>query len=186
MKQHFIGAVMAAAMACAQASSLPEGSVITGLANGSAAGLLGLDQGFAAVAGSNVTALAAADLEYLTADYAIGIDFFTDGRVQVYANTDDGTLPGVTVLEFSFAGLNEAFSGLAMADNSAITGGNVALQVLGPQSLRLTITDLTMQAPYASFTAQVSTVPEPAAAWLAAAGLAGVFIGARRRQEGRA
>ena len=76
-------AVAAAAwlLAAAAHASLPAGTLITGQVSGASTTLLGLDHGFADEAGSNTTALAAADLEFLTGDAQVGIDFFADGRV---------------------------------------------------------------------------------------------------------
>ncbi len=92
------------ASAAARADVLPAGTPITGQVGGAATTLLGLDHGFADEAGSTVTALSAGELEYLTGDFAVGVDFFTDGRVQVWNNSGTALLPGSYAPSFDFAG----------------------------------------------------------------------------------
>lgn len=165
----FAAAALAAVLMPAAAATLPPGTPITGSSNG--VGLLGLDSGFAELAGSETTALAPDDLEYLTRDFQIAVDFFADGTVRFYDNGGLGELAGTTTLEFSFAGLATPITGFVVADLSALTGGTVTSQVLGPQRIAITLNDLHFAAPFDSFTATVA-VPEPASWLLFGAGLA--------------
>ena len=91
------------ALPAAQAAGVPVGTVITGSVSGATSGLLGLDSGFTPGPGSNITALSAADLEFLTDDFAVGIDFFSDGLVTVYDNGGTGLIAGSYTLSFDFA-----------------------------------------------------------------------------------
>jgi hypothetical protein len=175
-------AVAAAAwlLAASAQAALPAGTLITGQASGASTALLGLDHGFADEAGSNTTALAAADLEFLTGDLAVGIDFFTDGRVQVWNNSGWASLAGSYALSFSFAGLGAPLTGFSGLDMSGVAGGGVSLQLLDAQTIGLTLNDVVFTGEFGSFTAQItSAVPEPSSLALLGAGLG--LLALRRR-----
>lgn len=163
-------AVLAAACLCVAARAadpLPAGLAITGQVSGATTTLLGLDHGFDDVPGSNITALAADDLEFLTGDYAVAVDFFTDGRIQVWNNSGAALLPGAYAFTFDL-GAGPAVTGFAPL---ALTG--VSLQVLGEHRVAIAFSDLDFGSEYGSFTAQlqVAAVPEPASAVLLGLGL---------------
>ena len=168
----------------ASADPVPAGTVITGTAAGAASGLLGLDSGFADVPGSGVTALAAADLEYLSNDFAVAIDFLTDGSVTFYDNTGFGLLPGSYTFSFELAGLTGSIRDFALGDLSGITGGSIATQVLDDSHIRITLTDVAFANAFGSFGAQL-TVPEPATPALMLAGLAWLWGTRRSQHQGR-
>lgn len=93
-----------------------------------------------------------------------GIDFFTDGSVLVYGNTDTGSLPGSYILDFSFSGLSGAINSFTLGDLSAVTGGTISAGVLNATTIRLSFTDLTLTDSFATFSAQIglaAAVPEP-------------------------
>ncbi|WP_457419703.1 PEP-CTERM sorting domain-containing protein [Roseateles sp. P5_E7] len=155
------------------AGGLPAGTIITGQVSGASTTLLGLDHLFEDEAGSNVTALAATDLEFLTGDANVGIDFFTDGRVQVW-NNSGAPLAGAYTFTFSFAGLSQPIASFVPLDLSSVNGSGVSLEVVNPHTVSLTLTNLTFTGnDYASFTTQlnVTAVPEPASLVLMGAGL---------------
>jgi hypothetical protein len=164
--------------ASASADPVPAGTLITGTATGAASGLLGLDSGFADVPGSGVTALAASDLEYLSNDFAVAIDFLTDGSVTFYDNTGFGLLAGSYTFSFELAGLPGPLFAFELGDLSGITGGSITTQVLDAQRIRITLTDVAFADAFGSFGAQL-TVPEPTTPALVLAGLA-LLWGARR------
>lgn len=171
----------------ARSADVPAGTVITGSVSGATSGLLGLDSGFNPGPGSHITALSAADLEYLSDDYAVGIDFFADGLVRVYDNTGTGTITGVYSFVFSFAALPETFTGFALADTSELSAGQVSVSRINDSTLGLTLNNAAFTTTFGSFTAQAVTapVPEPASWALAAAGLA-LLAGLASRQQRRA
>lgn len=179
-------AVAAAAclgMAAHAAGDLPAGTLITAQVSGASQALLGLDHLFADEAGSNITALSAAELEFLTADAAVGLDFFTDGRVQVWNNSGSATLAGSYSFTFSFAGLAQPLTAFTALDVSQLNGGSVSLQLASPGSVTLTLDNLRFTGEFGSFTAQLaSAVPEPGSLALLGAGLGlGLGFGALRR-----
>lgn len=154
------------------ASSLPAGTVITGQVSGASTTLLGLDSEFADKPGSNVTKLVANDLEFLSGDAMVGIDFFTDGRLQVW-NNSGATLAGTYAFTFSFAGLSQPITGFAPLDLTSVTAGSVSLQLINANTVGLTLTNVSTSGDFGSFTTQlnVSAVPEPASWVLMGAGL---------------
>ena len=168
------------AMAAQAADTLPAGSLITGQVSGASTLLLGLDHLFAIEPGTDTTALSAAELEFITADGAVALDFFTDGSVQVWNNTGGTSLPGS--YSFSFAGLPQPLTAFAPLDLTQLSGGNFSLQLTGPNTLTLTLDNLNFSSEYGSLTAQVaSAVPEPASLVLLGAGLAVVALRRARR-----
>ncbi|MFT7772268.1 PEP-CTERM sorting domain-containing protein [Roseateles sp.] len=172
-----------AVTAAQAADSLPAGTFITGQVSGASQTLLGLDHLFADEPGSNTTALAADDLEFITADAQVAIDFFADGRVQVWNNSGATGLAGSYTLTFSFAGLAAPITGFTPLDLTGVNGGSVSLQLLDPQRISLTLNNLSFTEEFGSFTTQIaiSAVPEPASAALLGAGL-GLLVLRRARR----
>lgn len=180
-----VTAAACAALSAQAADTLPEGILITGQVAGASTGLLGLDHQFADEPGTNTTALAAADLEFLTADGAVGVDFFTDGRVQVWNNSGSTSLPGSYTLSFSFAALTQPLAAFAPLDLTQLNGGSYSLQLTAPDTLTITLNNLSFTEPYGNFTAQATAVaaavPEPASVALLGAGLALIALRRARR-----
>jgi len=171
MRKIILCAALAAAGGPALADAVPAGTLVTGQAGGAATGLLGLDAAFADVPGSNVTAVAAADLEFLSNDYAVAIDFLTDGTVNFYDNTGLGLLAGSYTFSFDLAGLDGRIAGFALGDLSGVTGGSISTRVLDDHSVSITLSDVAFASAFGSFSAQL-TVPEPATPALVLAGMA--------------
>lgn len=164
------------------ADSLPAGTLITGQVSGAASALLGLDHLFADEPGTNTTALAAADLEFITADAAVALDFFSDGRLQVWNNTGNAALAGSYTFTFSFAGLSQPLTAFAPLDVAQLSGGSLSVQLVGPSTVSLTLNNLSFTGEFGSFTTQLtSAVPEPTSLALLGAGLGLVALRRARR-----
>lgn len=178
-------AVAAAAWLAASAHAadpLPAGTLITGQISGASTLLLGLDHLFADEPGTNTTALAAADVEFITPDVALAVDFFADGRVQVWNNTGGTTLPGNYTLIFSFAGLSQPLTAFTPLNTAELAGGSFSLQLTSPSTVSLTLTNLSFTKDFGSVTAQIaSAVPEPGNVVLMATGLALIALRRVRR-----
>jgi hypothetical protein len=158
-----LAAALLASLGGAASAALTPGTVITGLQDGQAT-LLGNDSGFVAGPNSNVTALSNIDLEFLSGDAVIGIDFFESGLVQLYDNGGAG-LAGSTVLRFDFAGLLAPLVAVS-ADLSTLLGGSVSAELIDADTLQITLTDLNLGDQFVPLSlqlrAQAQELPEPA------------------------
>jgi hypothetical protein len=173
-----------AAVAClatsvaASAAVLVPGTPVTGTLDGDAAGLLGFDaDGQAYVAGAAATVLDG-DIEFIAADFSFMLDLGSDGLLRIYSNTESGMLTGSRVFRLSFADAALALAPPLLTATGSLLSGSVQLQLLGPQSLQVTLTDLHFDAPYAYVDAQLALapVPEPAPAALLSLGLLGLAL----------
>lgn len=195
MKKTIAMGTLAAALAAGYAQAAPisttplQSATITASYNGQAAGILGLDQLYAPVPGSNITAIDARDsgeVEFLSGDYLFGFDFSHAGLLTVYSN---GPVPsGAYSARFDFgATLPAAITAFALLDNSAI-GGLPTLEIIDGHTIGLDLSSLTWSGDYASFTSRIgfdapAVVPEPAGVALLLTGLAGVALARRRKQS---
>lgn len=177
-----VAAALGLAASAHAADPLPAGTLITGQVSGASTLLLGLDHLFADEPGTNTTALAPADLEFITPDVALAVDFFTDGRVQVWNNSGTTTLPGNYTLTFSFTGLSQPLTTFTPVNTAELAGGSFSLQLLSPTTVSLTLTNLSFTKDFGSVTAQLaSAVPEPGSLALMGAGLALIALRRARR-----
>lgn len=164
----------------AVAAPVPAGTVVTALRDGQPS-MLGLDTGFADVAGSNVVTLTDTDLELLSADFVIAVDLFSSGLVQLYDNGGSGWA-GTTELILAFAGLLAPLGSVSV-DHSMLATGSIGATLLdGGHTLKLTFSDVQLRDGFGPLNLQLNSVPEPATIALIAAALgAAAGSGLRRR-----
>ncbi|CAH0144117.1 hypothetical protein SRABI118_00360 [Massilia sp. Bi118] len=198
MKKIIMETLVLAALATGQAYLQPvhaapislDRTTVTATYQGSADGILGLDHGFQAEPGSNVSKVYApgAGVEFLTADYLFGFDFAADGLLTVYNNMPlperAAGDPGYT-FSFDFgATLPAPVGSFTLVDGSMVNGAP-GLSVVDGHTLALDLSKVTWNGDFASFTAQIGTgagdVPEPASLALLLLGAAGLAAASKRR-----
>jgi hypothetical protein len=194
MKKTIVLGTLAAALAAGYAQAGVVGATplqaatITASYTGQANGMLGLDAGFAPVAGSDTTGLDPLDsgeVEFLSGDFLFGFDFSHAGLLTVFSN---GPVPsGAYSARFDFgATLPAAITAFTLLDNSAI-GGLPQLSLIDGHTIGLDLSGLTWNGDFASFSAGISfdapaEVPEPAGAALLLTGLAGAALARQRKR----
>lgn len=183
-----VGTLAAILLAAGQAHGavLPlENAVIAATYNGAAAGMLGLDQGFAAEGGSHITSLdptGTGGVEFLSADFQFGFDFSSSGLLTVYSNGP--VAPGAYRVRFDFGNsLAKPLSTFTLLDASAI-GGLPVLSMLDAHSIELDLSGVDWRVDFGVFTAQLAAdVPEPPVAPLLLAAGAGLLLARRRKPK---
>jgi len=176
-------AFLAAGMAQAGPTSLQQ-TFITASYNGNAGGMLGLDHLYQPAADSNVTAIAAGDIEFITADFRFMFDFSESGALTIYNNSEQALPAGAYTMRFSFGpSLAAPITGFALMDASAIIGTPM-LTVEDGNTIALDLSALQWSGPFAMFTAQLESaaVPEPGGVALFMAGAGAAMLARRRRQ----
>ena len=155
----------------------PEGTAITG----DPASLLGYDAASNDYIAGGVSSMDDLNLEFLTDDFALGIDFGSDGLLSLWDNLGTGDDLFNYSLRFSLAGLGWLYvQGL---DISGLTGGSLAYSVVGDGVIELALRDVQF-APGFSHADLAVSVDEPSMLPLLACGLVfGIAVARRRRSS---
>ncbi len=169
----------------AQAATDPlHNAVISASYNGDAAGMLGLDHGFNAEPGSNVSGLDPNNpgAEFLSADYLLAFDFASNGHLTILNNGAIGA--GNYSASFDFgATLAAPIAGFSVVDSGATSGAPV-LTIVNNHTIAIDLSAVNWNGDFNALETAIvlQAVPEPATAWMLLAGLAGLGALARRRK----
>jgi hypothetical protein len=171
----FVAALFVAGQAMAT-PILPEGTSITG----APMSLLAYDAGLNDYVSGGLSAVNDQNIEFLTDDYGLGIDFGSDGLMRLWDNLGTGDDLFNYTFQFSFTGLGGSLAGIHLLDVSALTGGNLLFSVIDNNTFQLALDDVKF-APGFSHADLALAVDEPSMLALFALGI--VIVGVARRHS---
>lgn len=178
------GVLAATLLVAAEASAtlvIPEGTAIVG----DPASLLGYDSTLNDYVSGAAPSLTDGDIEFLTNDFAIGIDFRSDGVLRLWDNLGTGADLFNYTLRFSFVDLAWPLESIELLNGSSLIGGNLFVSILDSHGFELHLRDLQFS-PGFSYADVGITVPEPPTLPLLALGMLGAFAWRRRSVAGAA
>jgi len=159
---------------------------ITATYNGAADGMLGLDHGFAAGPGANISKLDPTDtgVEFFTSDFLFGIDFSADGLLTVIANY--AVAPGAYSMRFDLGGALP-ITAFTLAGMGGVTG-MPGLSIIDSHTIALDLSGVDWSE-FGALSARLETgtavaVPEPGAPAILLGGLAALAL-VRNGRSGR-
>jgi hypothetical protein len=157
-------------------SMFPEGTAISG----DPASLLGFDASANDYFAGGASAVNDQNIEFLTDDYALAIDFGSDGLLRLWDNLGTGDDLFNYSLRFTFAGLELA--SIQNLDVSGLTGGDLFFNIIDSNTFELGLRDVQFVPGFSHLDLALS-VDEPATLPLFAAGifLGLAFVTRRRR-----
>jgi len=173
-----LGALAATLFVAAEASAtiiVPEGTDIVG----EPSSLLGYDAASNYYVSGGASALTDSDIEFLTDDYALGIDFRSDGVLRLWDNLGTGADLFNYTLRFSFADLADPLGSIWLQDTSSLLGGNLFVSIIDSNTFELQLRDLQFS-PGFSYAEVGISIDEPATLPLLALGLLGTLALRRR------
>jgi len=155
---------------------IPEGTVISG----DPVSLLGFDASLNDYFAGGASAVNDQNIEFLTDDFALGIDFGSDGSLRLWDNLGTGDDLFNYSLRFTFAGLDLA--GIHYLDASGLTGGDLLFSIIDSNTVELGLRDVRFAAGFSHADLALS-VDEPSTLPLFAAGIfLGLAFTTRRRR----
>jgi len=158
---------------------LPEGTVISG----DPVSLLGFDAGLNDYLAGGASAVNDQNIEFLTDDFALGIDFGSDGLLRLWDNLGTGDDLFNYSLRFTFTGI--AMMSVQSLDLSSITSGDLLFNLIDSNTVELGLRDVQF-APGFSHADLALAVDEPSTLPLFAVGIFAALgaCATRRRQAG--
>jgi hypothetical protein len=172
------GALAATLLVTAEATAtivVPEGTRIIG----EPTSLLGYDASLSDYVAGASPALTDGDIEFLTEDYALGIDFRSDGVLRLWDNLGTGTDYFNYTLRFSLAGLALSLESIWLQDTSNLLGGNLFVSIVDSSTFLLELRDVQFR-PGFTYADVGITVDEPATLPLLALGMLAAVSWRRR------
>jgi hypothetical protein len=164
-----LGALAATLFVAAEASAtivVPDGSSIVG----EPASLLGYDAASNDYVSGATPALTDSDIEFLTDDYALGLDFRSDGVLRLWDNLGTGADSFNYTLRFSFVDLAWPLESLWLQDTSSVLGGSLLVSIIDNDTFELQLRDVRFSPGFTYADVGIS-VPEPSTLPLFAFGL---------------
>ncbi len=135
------GALVATLCVAAEASAtiiVPEGTSIVG----EPSSLLGYDTSLHDYVTGGPSALSDGDIEFLSDDFALGIDFRSDGVVRLWDNLGTGADLFNYTLRFSFPDLALPLDEIWLRDTSNVLGGSLFVSIIDSDTFELQLRDL--------------------------------------------
>ena len=178
------GALAATLFVVAEASAtivVPEGTAIVG----EPSSLLGYDAAFNDYVSGAAPVLTDSDIEFVTDDFALGIDFRSDGVLRLWDNLGTGADLFNYTLQFSFVDLAWPLENIWALNTSNLTGGNLFFAILDNDTFELQLRDVRFSPGFTYADVGIS-VDEPATLPLLALGLLAAFALRRRAIAGAA
>jgi hypothetical protein len=179
--RHLLGVIAATVFIVGQATAtpvLPEGTSITA----DPTSLLSFDASLNDYVAGGVSAVNDQNIEYLTDDFTLGIDFYNDGLLRLWDNLGTGDALFNYSLQFSFTGLSGSLSDIQFVDASALMGGSLLFSIIDHNTFELTLQDVQF-APGFSHADLGISVDEPSMLALFALGLVLTYAARRRRSN---
>jgi hypothetical protein len=156
---------------------LPEGTSVVGPTS-----LLGFDASSNDYFAGGVSAVNDRNIEFLTDDFALGIDFESDGLLRLWDNLGTGDDLFNYTLRFSFVSLGGPLRDIQFRDVTGLAGGDLLFSIIDANTFELALTNVQFD-PGFSHADLALSVDEPATLALIVLGLIGAFA-ARRRSSG--
>lgn len=172
------GALAATLFVAAEANAtliVPEGTVILG----EPGSLLGYDAGLNDYVSGASSALSDADIEFLTQDFALGIDFHSDGLLRLWDNLGTGADYFNYTLRFSFSDLAWPLKDIWLQDTSHLIGGDLWVSLIDSNTFELQLRDVQFS-PGFTYADVALNVDEPATLPLLALGVLAAVAWRRR------
>jgi hypothetical protein len=156
---------------------LPEGTAIVG----EPTTLIGFDAGLNDYLPGGSSAVSDGNIEFFTDDFALGIDFQSDGLLRLWDNLGTGADDFNYTLRFSLVGLS--FAAVTFNDVSSLTAGQLLANIINGDTLELVLRDVRFAPGFSHADLNVA-VDEPSMVGLFALGLFGAYLARRRRSFG--
>jgi len=178
---HFLLSALAATLFVARGAAatpiLPEGTSITGHPTS----LLGYDARLNDYLSGGASSVSDGNIEFLTEDFALAIDFGSNGLLRLFDNLGTGEDSFNYTLRFSFADLAGPLANIRLQDVSNLTAGGLFVSLIDNATFELALRDVRF-APGFTFADVSISVDEPPAVVLFVLGMLGLLAMAARRQ----
>ena len=176
------GALVATLCVVAEASAtivVPEGTSIVG----EPTSLLGYDAAFNDYVSGAAPVLSDSDVEFMTGDFALGIDFRSDGVLRLWDNLGTGQDLFNYTLQFSLVDLAWPLENIWALNTSSLSGGDLFFAILDNNTFELQLRDVRFNPGFTYADVGIS-VDEPSTLPLLALGLLAAFAWRRRYAKG--